>query len=308
MSDEDLIKSVLNDYPQYYLIYRGGTGGEFLSYLISKYSPKFRKVVSKNLVKDTNRTVIDLPNFFNSLSNIRSKSLTQTDLIRELLTQFQYRTENVSDVTKEAVNFLKSSIDPPLIRCHMTTNPYFNANNSYWILADNEVWHNYAAILLFIKVLNIDWHINSIDTLQKIFDYYLHGSANDNKRYNIIKNGMNWAIENDIKNINGMQLAIIASGIYLDPTITYNEIFNSTKIELYKKYSQLHSYNASADSNQIIMDKGNLIRYSNLFVKDYLEKMFSINSDDFHNELIEWHNSNLDLMSKFNFDTTPYLK
>jgi hypothetical protein len=307
MGDEDLIKRVLDDYPLYYLIYRGGSGGEFLSYLISKYSPKFRKIASKKLAKDVNRTHIHLPNFFESLSRARSNSLTQSDLITELLTQFRNRNENVKHITEEAVNFLNSDTAPLLIRCHMTTNPYFNVNNSYWVLADNEVWHNYAGILLFIKVLNTEHHINSLDDVQKIFTVHLDGSANDSKRYNNIKNGMNWAIQNNVKTITGIQTSIIAWGMDLDNTLTYNEIFNSTPIEVYKKYAQLHSYNEYVDLNQVIIDKGNLIRYSNLFVKGYLEEMFSINSNSFHNELIGWHNNNLDLMSEFNFDTTPYL-
>lgn len=307
MGDENLIKSVLDDYPQYYLIYRGGSGGEFLSYLISKYSPNFRKINTKKLVTDINRTHIHLPNFYESLSRVRSNSLTQTDLITELLTQLKNRNENVLNVTQEAVNFLKSDINPPLIRCHMTTNPYFNMNNSYWVLADNEVWHNYAGILLFIKSLNAVNTINSIDDIQKIFTVHLDGSANDSKRYKIIKNGMNWAIQNDVKNIIDIQLAIIAWGMDLDNTLTYKEIFNYSPIEAYKKYAQLHSYNEYVNFNQTIVDKGNLIRYSNLFVKGYLEEMFSIDSNDFHNELIEWHNKNLDLISEFNFDTTPYL-
>ena len=307
MGDEDLIKRVLNDYSQYYLIYRGGSGGEFLSYLISKYSPKFRKIADKKLIKDINRTQLYLPNFFECLSRTRSNSLTQSDLIKELAIIFYNRKEDISSATTEAINFLKADNKPPLIRCHMTTNPYFNMNNSYWILADNEVWHNYAGELLFLKAMNNFHYVNGIEDIQKIFNVHLDGSANDIDRYNIIRIGINWAIENNVKQINDIQMTMIAWGMILDPMLSYSEIFNSTPIEVYKRYAQLYSYNTYNDSNQSLIDKGNLIRYSNLFAKGYLEEMFSIESNDFHNELIEWHNSNLDLLSKNNFDTTSYL-
>ena len=46
--DKELIQHVLHDYSRYYLLYHGGSGGEFLSYLVSEYSSKFRKI--NNLV------------------------------------------------------------------------------------------------------------------------------------------------------------------------------------------------------------------------------------------------------------------
>ena len=43
MIELDVIRDVLCNYPQHYLMYRGGSGGEFLSDLISEYSDMFRK-------------------------------------------------------------------------------------------------------------------------------------------------------------------------------------------------------------------------------------------------------------------------
>ena len=51
----------------------------------------------------------------------------------------------------------------------------------------------------------------------------------------------------------------------------------------------------------------NIIKYSNLFDKGYLEDMFDIESDDFHTKLIQWHNDNLKLMSDNEFDISRYV-
>ena len=65
MTDEELIKNVLLNYPAYYFMYPGGTGGEFLSNLISTYSSKFRSEVSTYIrVTDKNRTHVFLLPFF----------------------------------------------------------------------------------------------------------------------------------------------------------------------------------------------------------------------------------------------------
>jgi hypothetical protein len=45
-----------------------------------------------------------------------------------------------------------------------------------------------------------------------------------------------------------------------------------------------------------------VIDYDKIFTKGYLEEIFDIRGDEFHAELIQWHEDNLKLMQEFNMD------
>jgi hypothetical protein len=49
-----------------------------------------------------------------------------------------------------------------------------------------------------------------------------------------------------------------------------------------------------------------IVKYSKIFQKGYLENMFDIESDEFYEKLIQWHEKNLALMNKNGFDISPY--
>ena len=74
-----------------FLVYRGGAGGEFLSYLIYKYSNSYRNNEIKDSFHDLNKTIIEYPRFFKELAEspqqekniLYTLSLLQEDCISE---------------------------------------------------------------------------------------------------------------------------------------------------------------------------------------------------------------------------------
>jgi len=311
MTDEELIKRVLIDYPVYYLMYPGGTGGEFLSNLISLYSNKFRSNVSKKItVDDKNRTFVWLEPFFQTVSSSRLKKHGIDELVTALKDQHNFLNFDIKESTDQAIAYLTKE-RPPLIRCHVSTNSYFHNNNTYLILPDDVKWHKYKEILIFIKAL-INKHYCPTDKEKiKFFEYDLSSLTSNPGLFNLHNSALDWVIKNNITDLYEIQLAVIRNSHHVvELTASFDEIFNTDPITLFKKYNHImckfeveyeHSFNRLHD--KVI----SVIKYSEIFKKGYLENIFDIESDEFHKKLIEWHEKNLELMTKYDFDTTPYI-
>jgi hypothetical protein len=315
MTDEELIKNVLLNYPAYYLMYPGGTGGEFLSSLISTYSSKFRNISTHIRVTDKNRTIVWLLPFFQILGSCRIKKPQHVNTVNELITaiknQHDFLNFDIKEKTDEAIAYLNLDKNPPLIRCHVSTNSFFHNNNTYLLLADNKKWHTYKEILLFLKAL-----LNKHDCLTearkiKFFEYERSSSIHDAKIFNLYNDALDWVIKNDISELYEIQLDVIKHTYLLKNEITasFQEIFTTDPTTLFKKYNHImckfeseYNFIYPKLSNEVI----SVIKYSKLFKKGYLEKVFNIESDEFHEKLIEWHEKNLELMSKNGFDCNKY--
>ena len=308
--DKELIQHVLHDYSRYYLLYPGGSGGEFLSYLVSEYSSKFRKINNLVTQKKINKTIISLPIFFQLLSLLNSKNCIIDNTVEELYNVFLFKKVNIKEVIEDAKSFLKSDIKPPLLRCHQSLSLYFTNKNSYTILVDNDLWWEYAKILSFIKTGNSVYTIDSNQDIDQAFSYMLATAtaANANKSINLLNNAKDWVIKNNIKNIYLNQLDLIRYVMPVDSTLTFEKIFYSTPAELFKKYGSIgNNFYEYENFRQAAIERGNAIKYSNIFTKGYLENIFDITSDNFHVELISWHERNLALMGEYEFDPTPYI-
>jgi hypothetical protein len=317
MTDEELIKRALIDYPVYYLMYPGGTGGEFLSNLISSYSNKFRSSVSKKItVTDKNRTSVWLVPFFQTVSSCRLKRpigiLNGIDeLVLAIKEQHNFLNLNIKESTDQAIAYLTKEENPPLLRCHVSTNSYFHNNNTYLILPDNVKWHEYKEILIFLKAL-INKHYCPTDKEKiKFFEYDLSSLTSNPDLFNLHNSALDWVIKNNITDLYEIQLVVIRNSHHVvELTASFDEIFNTDPVTLFKKYSDImckfgveYEYNFNRLNDKVI----SVIKYSEIFKKGYLENIFDIDSDEFHKKLIEWHEKNLELMSTYDFDTTPYI-
>jgi hypothetical protein len=298
-------------------MYPGGTGGEFLSNLISIYSNKFRSKVSDTIfVNDSNRTSVRLLPFFQIVSSCRLKRPTDIingvdDLINVLREQHTFLNLNIKESTEQAINYLTKEEKPPLLRCHVSTNSYFHNNNTYLILADNKKWHKYKEILIFLKALLNKHYCPTDKDRIRFFEYERSSSIGDLKMFNLYNDALEWTIKNNITDMYEIQLDVIKHKYLLKAEITasFDEIFNTDPVALFKKYNHImckfeaeykHLFDRSKD--KVI----EIVKYSKIFKKGYLENMFDIELDEFHEKLIEWHEKNLELMSINNFDYTEY--
>jgi hypothetical protein len=313
MNDDELILKALCDYPIYYFMYGGGAGGEFLSNLISNHSKKFRNNASSNVtVTLQNRTLVRLPNFFHVVYHCNlNYASSMADLIDVLKTKHNFLGYSIKDSVIQAIDYLKQDDKPPLIRCNILSNSYFNEKNTYLLCADTEKWYSYAGNLLFIKDSSITFYCQTENDKIKFFEHERSRYINDAKISGLFNDALDWVIKNNITIMYPIQLDVIAY-MQHDKTITFAEIFKSSPIALYNKYFYKIMGNFEAYSNYQIpslKERGvTIINYSKIFVKGYLEEMLDIEYDsEFHGQLIAWHERNLSLMSENGFNPSPYI-
>jgi hypothetical protein len=308
--NNDLILDVLSNYPVYYFMFRGGSGGEFLTNLISKHSSKFRNNVSIGIdVTNENRTLVTLPTLFHMISYAKSDSSVK-DLIDTIKNKIEFLGYSVTTAVDEAIDYLKKDSKPPLFRCNILSNSYFTKDNTYLLLADTEKWYTYIGILLFLKDLAVKHYCpNDADKI-KFFEYDRSRYLNNAELSILLIDGLEWVIKNNISHLYGMQLDAIYYMQY-DKTITFEQIFNTAPKDLFDKYfykvvGDFESY--SNDQISLLKERGvTIINYSNIFDKGYLEEIFEIDDREFHVQWINWHEKNLTLMTNHGFDTTSYI-
>ena len=286
------------DNTQEFLMYRGGSGGEFLMKNILKYSKKYINpptVLHNNL--ELNRTVYQVPEFFDLLSmKTPANIISYSELLEHVLNDPEYS----DDVLTEAIDY-QSKGKNLLIRCHTNYNEYFH-NKTYYIHWGDARWFNYTGILYAIKVVSDSESIikrikhkslkfDDVDTntkIEPIIDYIKNSGLSmvNNIRFDVLTNKL---IQNK-------------------PSIEY--VFTAPIDELYRRYS-LYLIRTplirSVAVDQYLAGNMVFIDYRKFFSKGYLEDIFEINDNGFNEELLEWHDRNLALMSKFNFDHRPYI-
>jgi hypothetical protein len=309
MTDLELIQDVLCNYPQHYLMFRAGSGGEFLSDLIAEYSDKFRKFdpKRKQVIKHTNRTLLQLPFFYQSVSAVRTRSTNFDNFLMDIYNIHKFNNVDIQTSVDNAISFLKEHASPPLFRIHISFNPYFTKHNSHMLLVDTEHWYDYKEILLFLKAHTLI-ECNSDVELTNVFNYELGSSINNAVTHNLLNNALDWTIKNNIKKLSSIQIETVKL-MALDPTITFDDIFYNSPLDVFKKYN--HINNTFLDYYNFVEPKMknqvNIIKYSKVFNKGYLEDMFDIESADFHTRLIQWHDDNLKLMLENKFDISQYV-
>lgn len=309
MTDLELIQNVLCNYPQHYLMYRGGSGGEFLSDLIAEYSDKFRKFDSsrKEVNSSINRTSLRLPFFYKCVKMVQTRSNRFDDLITGIYNIHKFNNVDIRTSTNDAISFLTEHTAPPLFHVHISINQHFTKHNSHLLLLDTAHWYNYIDILLLLKTQS-PIVCNSNEDLINAFKYQLGASVNNADTYKLLNDALEWAIQNNIKTLSNIQIDTIPL-MTMDPSITFDNIFCNSPVDVFKKYNHINNtfldYYNSIEPR--VRDSTNIIKYSNLFNKGYLEDMFNIKSTDFHAKLIHWHDDNLKLMTRHEFDITPYI-
>ena len=309
MTDLELIQDVLCNYPQHYLMFRAGSGGEFLSDLIAEYSDKFRKFdpKRKQVIKHTNRTLLQLPFFYQSVSAVRTQSTNFDNFLMDIYNIHKFNNVDIRTSTNDAISFLNEQTAPPLFHIHISINQHFTKNNSYLLLLDTAHWYNYIDILLLLKT-QLPIICNTNEELIDAFKYQLGASINNVDTYKLLNDALEWTMKNNIKTVSNIQIDTLPL-MTADPTITFDDIFCNSPVDVFKKYNHINNkfldYYNSIEPR--VRDSTNVIEYSKLFNKGYLEDMFDIKSDNFHSKLLQWHDNNLKLMTRHEFDIAPYI-
>ena len=271
-----------------FLVYRGGAGGEFLSYLIYKYSNSYRNNEIKDSLlsfHDVNKTIIEYPQFFKKLAELpqQEKNILYTlPLLQE-------------DCISEAEYFLERH-KKFIIRMHYVNSPIL-INRSIYILLDNKNCFDYAGLLLACKNQILIEQISMMSTEhEKKYSLVI-----DNKD-DTIRKIINYMESNNLKTISALALSII----FLSK-LDINEILESNINDLYFKYGHINFSNFE-HYYSIFSPKPfkKIINFSDIFVKGILEDIFDIDDDMFRVELLNWHENNLALLGNNGVDHSQF--
>lgn len=301
----DLIKKQIEEIlsiPQEYIMYRGGAGGEFLLGQIYKYSKKYKNNI-QNLSSSNNNTFFVDETHIHAIINANGPKVTYTSTFNELLDIIAESAINLTEdeiqYSIDTINLLKDSNPNILMRTHESTNSYF-FNKTFLFYPDMILWCKYWYLLAQCKVgynttsiikLNIEGSSLGVERIQgldafntdTIIEY-----CNENNIEKINKLKFEYALLNnlskkEIHNLFGTPLAKIPYREYSNSVCINDRFFKSINLDHY-----------------------NIIKYVKYFSKGYLEDKFEIDSNEFHDNLIQWHENNLTLLSKNGFDIEPY--
>lgn len=293
------IKKIL-DREQYFLMYRAGAGGEFLSDLITSHTTRFRKVES-NYHGSVNRTQINLPKFYQCFTAVKTKDKSLDVLIDKIIkahTIFGYDLQSSID---EANYFLDNG-KPPLIRIHYTFTDYFTKNNTWLLIQDDIKWFEYTSNLYYLKS-----GLSPIprEEIKSIFYYPL---ANTPKYKEKIDGALQYIETNNIEKVYQVQY----EPLICDPnefSIGYDELFSTKPEDLIKKYGSFFDQPYSkfyATTMEKIGNRVNIIPFSKIFVPGFLENLFNLDSS-VTDEIENWHRKNLLLLNSYDFETAKYM-
>jgi hypothetical protein len=287
----------------------GGEGLEYITYLISNYSPKF---TNGEVYQDINLNRWHTKEiwFYYILAQAMTPNPNVDHLVDYLHDAFIENNkinnqEDIDSCLKNAKLFHESLIKPPLLRTHYSNCDYFNTSNTWLLYLDDIKWFEYRWCLWYIK----NWN-NTI--LKKDFGRVIYS----HKTYRVMENISTMSYDKLLELIESKNLEQLPEGYitflkfvpsdydltdYLDNSLS--DLFEKIKPTIPLQYENIKSKHSTANT----LTKVNILNYSDIFTKGYLENIFEITSDEFHTNLIDWHEKNLSLMSSYGFDTTPYI-
>jgi hypothetical protein len=277
-------------------MFRGGSGGEFLISKIYQYSNKFKNI---NYIKKDdeigNKTRIFYPAFYERLFTVPQQ---QPLILSHLLKLVD------SNMLDEVEVYLENYINyTPLHRCHFINSNYF-IKRSFLIFLDEERWSDYGGLLACIK--NRTSRLDLEPSLTFNYNRYKTLPYNDLAEVDtIIKQVVEYLDSNNLDSISEIYARCLINKKITDVD-SADTVLNMPVGELYYKhrYSLAGTY---SDYRQIAnLPFLKIVNYSKYFEKGYLEDIFEIDSTTFNDELIEWHEKNLELLSEYNIDYTQF--
>jgi hypothetical protein len=296
------IKEIINNNPIHFIMYAAGAGGEFLSSTISKYSDRYQFIRAKNelLVNRWNTWHSHLINYVCTIAALDGlKSNYNLDnIVTTTLDFLEKKDLNIDDIIYNADSAFKNHNNINLFRLHLSNNTFFTKENTFLLFLDKH-WLEYAGILVHLKA-----HSQKLDNFDVLFDKVLKTGAGNNSLQEMIDYLKS---SNDINLVTYGHLEIVKESKDSTGILDMNTFLRMSPGELFNQYKHITFKYYSDPSyflkwqNRIRHTK-NVIDYDKIFTKGYLEEIFNIQGDEFHNELIQWHEDNLALIRNSGID------
>ena len=299
------IKDYLENNPIQFLMYAGGSGGEFMSIILSKYSPLFTPI-NYAVTININRYHVDIPNILSSIIFNRPKSDELDVFYKNAAKIVLSRGMNNIDHELEILDkFVKGK--RPLVRTHSSNSKFFNKDNTYFMLPDNQEVHKYATALRFCKVYNNEITLEKSRLLYNIYKTSIVDIKEDGFDMNAhTEAALNW-LESKGKEFvlevfnDALARPAIARKVNYEFdqffSLKPNELLEQYNVEMTGTYSKLFTWQ---------QERLNILKMSEFFKSGYLEELFQINDPMFRKELTAWHVRNLELIDEFGLDTRDF--
>ena len=293
---------------QNWLQFPGGSGGEFFALLISKYSPIYESLTNITTVNSDNRTLIELPKFFKMMASVPALDGDLTNLCEGIIRDSKILR---LDLDKELVIAEKFILDKKyLLRIHYSFNDYFTKQNTFAIIPDSVQWLEYTSLMCVIKAGG--YRMNH-ELASMYFDEYTIKRGTDRKKYD---DALTWMIQNNQSEIYFGHIQCIE---YMDEIGGYKDVFAMSLKDIYNFFANKINNNIDVpwcqvyhpefipQTQALLTSRMNIIDYTKIFEKGYLEDMFNITDPEFYNELIAWHTKNLSLIESHGFNTDKFI-
>ena len=153
----------------------------------------------------------------------------------------------------------------------------------------------------------LDYNLASI-----YFDEYTIKSGRDRRKYD---DALKWMLDNNQTEIYFGHRYCIE---YLDEIGSYKDIFAMSLVDIYNFFLNkikkehlpscpVYHTNFIQDSTAMLTNNVNIIEYTKIFNEGYLENMFNIANPVFHQELLQWHTTNILLIKSYGFNTDKFI-
>ena len=301
MINEQIVRQRIDDiFDQYtlrYLAYQGGSGGEFLISKIRQYSEIYNTDNTSMTVESMNRTILLMNHFLSIIYFSRLHDGNLTDIKDLIFTELCRVADNDLNRVIPMIDDTKSILitnKPNLCKLHLTSNSYFNKENTWSIYIDNNDSYDYISKLRYLKVFKNKWSID------KIVDNYKINFWKLGNKLDMLDQFSTWTLNNGITEIEEIYIACMFLDQVFSNFKNFEELLSVPADELYLQYAT--DLDDSYDNRKDFLDNAtvntNRIYYSKLLDNSYLEDMFKINDSNFRKDLLEWHHKNLDAVSK----------
>lgn len=292
---------------QDFIMYTGGSGGEHLVVKLKLYSNLYR---DDSIEFDTNQRInrwhiISNP-FIGALGSEYSSrwkaphihdwsiGAFSNIILESMLRNFSY--SECCSIIENTIIENSESKNKSLYRKHISGYSCFNSSNTILIDADDPIWVDYSRYLFAYKTMHKEYgDLNSVLHRLKRVPFYIHDRKNHLIEY----------ISNhdctDIK-FNEAKLALLCSTYRYTP----DQILNMNPMEATMLYVEQNMDIRSKTKDLLEVDSDRKIKMSCMFTGGYMEDMFHIDDKRFHDEMLEWHDKNLSLLSSYGHDISQW--
>ena len=298
------IKDIFINLPMHFIMYQPGSGGEFLTGLISKYSNRYYP--TDTVKTEANRWRLKTSNYlFQRIIETAQQHpydcLTFNDLIDKTIETLLQNNTNLHDEIVQSSTINHDKIN--LFRLHKSFNEFFTKENTFLLKLDAR-WLTYSLNLFFIKVHQrqfIKFTKEFNDEIQRNIKL-VPGTINN------LSDMIAFLKTSDIQTVSYAKIAVARLSKSPITTLDMDKFLRLSPKDVYHNYAKLYMpYPKNGEAicltdMEKLSNNTTVIDYNKIFTKGYLEEIFDISDNEFHTELIQWHEDNLKLMQEFEMD------